>query len=146
MTSSPRRFLYLLPETVYRAEVIPGKKENSFVVSQFHQISGTFIDDDVFLPEALEKLFPRIDPDAYTLVLPDYLFTSIILTVQESGESAVRTHIKQEILPSLDLSSDSHQILIEILTQHGGKTQVQLTALENSLIEPLMSRDVPAPR
>jgi hypothetical protein len=34
---------------VYRAEVIPGKKENSFVVSQFHQISGTFIDDDVFL-------------------------------------------------------------------------------------------------
>jgi hypothetical protein len=132
-----KKLLYILPDSALIAELLPTKKAHSFAVQSFRQINGSFIDENEFIAENIEKLLKKIDPDEYTLVLPDFLFTNTIVDVHHTSETEVKKFLKEELLPSLNLSKETHEIDTFILTQHQGKSKVQLSALEKSLLVPL---------
>jgi hypothetical protein len=132
-----KKLLYILPDSALIAELLPTKKAHSFAVQSFRQINGSFIGENEFIAENIEKLLKKIEPDEYTLVLPDFLFTNTIVDVHHTSESEVKKFLKEELLPSLDLSKETHEIDTFILTQHQGKSKVQLSALEKSLLIPL---------
>lgn len=132
-----KKLLYILPDAAYLAEVLPTKKEHTFSIHSFRQINGNFIDENEFIVENVTKLIHKIDTDEYHLILPDFLFTNTIIDIKETKESAVKAYLKEKLLPSLDLSADTHEIDTFILTQHGGKSKVQLSAIEKSLLEPI---------
>jgi len=132
-----RKFLYILPDSAYIAEVLPTKKTHSFAIHAFRQINGNFIDENEFIVDNVEKLIKKIEPDEYQLVLPDFLFTNTIVDVNETTESGVQDYVKEKLLPSLEFEKDSHQVESFVLTQHRGKSKVQLSALERSLLDPI---------
>lgn len=132
-----RKLVYLLPDVCYVAELLPAKKPHTFAVQSFRQINAQFMDDEELLIENVLKLFHKLEPDTYTLVLPDFLFTNTIIDVAETSESGVRKYLVDSLLPSLELSKETHQLETFILTQHKGKTKVQLSALEKSLLAPI---------
>src|SRR5690606_30942769 len=126
-----RKLLYILPDVAYVAELLPTKKEHTFAIQAFRQITGEFLnEDDDLIAENIEKLFSKIEPETYHLVLPDFLFTNTILEIKETQESKVKQYIKETLLPSLNLSKDTHEIETFILTQYGNTSKIQLTALE----------------
>lgn len=131
------KLLYILPDVTYLAELLPGKKANSFVISNFRQINGQFIDEDSFIIENIKKLVSKLDKDSYRLILPDFLFTNTIVNVEESSESKVKQYLKEKLLPDLSLSLDTHQIETSILTEHKGAYKVQISAIEKSVLLPL---------
>lgn len=130
-----RKLLYILPDVAYVAELLAGKKEHTFVIQSFRQINGEFIDDEAFVAEHIEKLFSKIDPDEYHLVIPDFLCTNTIVEVADTVESKVKAHLKENLLPDLGLDKDSHELDTFVLTQHQGKTKVQLAAVEKSIFQ-----------
>ena len=132
-----KKLLYILPDTAYIAELLAGKKPHTFVVQAFHQVNGEFMNDDEFLVENIEKLIKKIDPETYHVILPDYLFTNTIVDVAETADAAVKDYLKNTLLNQLNLSKDTHELDTFILTQHQGKTKVQLSAVEKELLEPL---------
>ncbi len=132
-----KKLLYILPDAAYIAEVLPTKKAHTFSIHSFRQINGSFIDENEFIVDNVKKLIHKIDPDEYHLILPDFLFTNTIVDIKETKESAVKEYLKETLLPSLELTKDTHEIDTFILTQHGGKSKVQLSALEQSLLEPI---------
>jgi len=132
-----KKLLYILPDAAYIAEVLPTKKAHTFSIHAFRQINGQFIDENEFIAENVQKLIHKIEPEEYCLILPDFLFTNTIIDVKETKESAVKEYVKEQLLPSLELSKETHEIDTFILTQHGGKTKVQLSALEKSLLDPI---------
>lgn len=132
-----RKLLYIFSDVAYIAELLPAKKDGDFTVQSFRQINGEFLNNDVFLAENIEKLFSKIEPEEYTLVLPDSFFTNTIVEVNEKAKSKVDKYITDELLPSLGISQDSHQVEHFGLTQYGEKSNVQLSALEKSLIAPI---------
>ncbi len=134
-----KKLLYILPDVAYIAELLPTKKEHSFSVHSFRQINGEFLDDENLIPENIEKLFNKIEPETYHLVLPDFLFTNTIVEVKETQESKVKNYIKDELLPSLELTKDTHELETFILTQHNNASKVQLTALERSALDPVVT-------
>lgn len=135
-----QKLLYILPDVTYVAELLPGKKEHTFAIQTFRQINGEFInEDEEFLPDNIEKLFSKIEPDTYRLILPDFLFTNTILEVKETSESKVKQYIKDELLPKLGLSKDTHEIAAFILTQYGSVTKVQLTAIEKEVLNAVIT-------
>jgi hypothetical protein len=129
-----KKYLYIMPDSAYLAELLPTKKAHSFTVQVFRQINGEFIDENEFIAEHIEKLIKKIDPDEYHLILPDFLFTNTIVDVNETSEAEVKKYLKETLLPSLDLSKETHELDTFILTQHQGKSKVQLSALEKSLL------------
>ncbi len=131
------KILYILPDVAYLAELLPGKQEYNYQVSNFHQINGKFLDDNEFLAENVVKLLAKFEQDTYRLVLPDFLFTNTILNIKESSETAVKEYLKEKVLPQLDISHKTHQIQFYVLTQHKGVFKVQLSAIENSLLAPI---------
>lgn len=133
-----RKLLYILPDMAYVAELLPTKKEHTFSIQSFRQINGEFLtEDDDLIAENIEKLFSKLEPETYHLVLPDFLFTNTILEIKETQESKVKQHIKDELLPSLGLSKSTHEIETFILTQYGNVTKIQLTALEKEVVQPI---------
>jgi hypothetical protein len=132
-----KKFLYILPDTAYVAELLPGKKPHTFSIHAFRQVNGSFIDENEFIAENVEKLIKKIDADEYHLVLPDFLFTNTMVDVNETSEAEVKKYLKEKLLPELGLAKDTHEIDTFILTQHQGKTKVQLSALEKSLLTPI---------
>src|SRR5690606_26286449 len=52
-------------------------------------------------------------------------------------ESKVKQYIKETLLPSLNLSKDTHEIETFILTQYGNTSKIQLTALEKEVVAPV---------
>lgn len=133
-----RKLLYILPDVAYVAELLPTKKEHTFAIQSFRQINGEFLnEEDDLIPENIEKLFSKIEPETYHVVLPDFLFTNTILEIKETQESKVKQHIKDTLLPDLGLSKDSHEIETFILTQYGNATKIQLTALEKDVVAPI---------
>ncbi|MDQ3008881.1 MAG: LytR C-terminal domain-containing protein [bacterium] len=133
-----KKLLYILPDVTYIAELLPTKKEHTFSIHSFRQINGEFLNDDDFIAENIEKLFSKIDADEYHLILPDFLFTNTVLEVQDTAEAKVRTYLKEKLLPSLNLSKDTHFFETTILNQYGGKSKVQLSALEKSVLNPIV--------
>mgnify|MGYP005838099369 CR=1 FL=1 len=131
------KLLYILPDVAYVAELLPSKKPATFSISSFLQINGNYMDDNEFIAENILKLFKKIDPEEYQLILPDFLFTNTIVNVKEKSDTKIKAHLTEKLLPSLDLSPETHQIDTTILNEHGGETRIQLSALEKSLLEPL---------
>lgn len=132
-----RKLIYILPEVCYVAELLPTKKPHTFAIQSFRQINATFMEDEELLVENVKKLFRKLEPETYTLVLPDFLFTNTIIDVSESSEAGVRDYLLTKLLPSLGLSKETHQLETFILTQHKGKTKVQLSGLEKSVLGPV---------
>jgi hypothetical protein len=132
-----RKLIYLLPEVCFITELVPGKKPHTFVIQSFRQINGQFMDEEDLVTENVLKLFNKLEPETYTLILPDFLFTNTIIDVAESDESGVREYLLKKLLPSLGLSKETHQLETFILTQHQNKTKVQLSGLEKSILGPV---------
>jgi hypothetical protein len=132
-----QKLLYIFPDVAYIAELLPGKKPTTYTIHAFRQINGEFMDDNEFIGENVQKLITKIDPEEYHLVLPDFLFTNTIVTVQEKSDTKIKSYLKDTLLPELELSAETHHIDTTILTEHGNASKVQLTALEKSVLEPL---------
>lgn len=131
-----QKILYILPDIVYVAELLPTKKEYTFSIHSFRQINGQFMDDNEFVEANMAKLAEKLDSGIYQLVLPDYLFTNTIVGIKESSEAKVKTHIKEKLLPSLGIDEENFQIETFVLTQHSGEFKVQLSALEKMILAP----------
>lgn len=130
------KLLYILPDLAYIAELLPGKKEHQYKVQSFRQINGEFIDDNLLIHENIEKLVKKIDEETYNLVLPDFLFTNAIVEINETSKAKIEDHINKELLPSLDLDPETHQINHFVLNTHNKKSRIQICALEKSILEP----------
>src|SRR5947207_766394 len=129
-----KKYLYILPDSAYIAELLPAKKPHTFAIQAFRQINGEFINEDDFIEENIDKLIKKIDPEEYHLILPDFLFTNTIVDVVQTNEDEVKKYLKETLLPSLNLSKETHEIDTFILTQYQGKSKVQLSALEKSIL------------
>ncbi|NCN24102.1 MAG: hypothetical protein COU65_02555 [Candidatus Pacebacteria bacterium CG10_big_fil_rev_8_21_14_0_10_42_12] len=132
------KLLYVLPDVSYIAELLPTKKPNSFSVQSFHQINGTFMNDNEFIPEHIVKLCDKLEPgESYHLILPDFLFTNTIVSVEETSDAKIKQYLKTELLPSLDLSTETHELETFVLTELKGISKVQISAIEKTLLSPI---------
>ncbi|MDA1079448.1 MAG: LytR C-terminal domain-containing protein [bacterium] len=133
-----QKLLYILPDVAYIAELLPTKKPHSFSVQTFRQINGTFLDDNEFIPENVFKLFSKLEEgESYTLVLPDFLFTNTIVTVNETSDVKIKQYLKTSLLPELTLDPKTHLIETFVLTELKGSARVQLSAIEHSVLAPI---------
>ncbi len=133
-----QKLLYILPDVAYIAELLPTKKPHSFTVQTFRQINGTFLNDNEFIPEHVFKLFSKLEEgETYTLVLPDFLFTNTIVTVDETSDVKIKQHLKTKLLPELTLDTKTHLIETFVLTELKGSARVQLSAIEHSVLAPI---------
>lgn len=131
------KLIYVLPDLAYFAELLPGKKEHSFEIQSFKQYNGKLIENGKFITENLHSLVRKLDEDEYEFVLPDDLFTNTIINVERESEKEVKEYLKEEVIPSLHISSDSHQIQTFILSEYKGTYKVQLSTIQKSLLSPL---------
>jgi len=132
-----KKLLYIFSDVAYITELLPAKKKGDFAIQEFRQINGEFLDNNELIAANIEKLFSKIDSEEYTLILPDFLLTNTIVEVKEKAKTKVEKHINEKLLPSLKISPDTHQIKHFVLTQYGGKSKVQLSALEKTLLAPI---------
>jgi len=133
-----QKLLYILPDVAYIAELLPTKKPHSFAIQSFRQINGTFLDENEFIPEHIFKLFAKLDEgESYTLVLPDFLFTNTIVTVNETSDAKIKQYLKTTLLPQLTLEAKTHLIETFVLTELNGSARVQLSAIERSILAPI---------
>src|SRR3972149_7353151 len=137
MADGVKHFLYLLPDVAYAVELVPNKDGNGYIIRDYLQVNGEFMDDNLILPESMEKLADKLQPQAYDLILPDFLFTNTVVNVDKTGEEEVKRYVNEELMPTLELSKDTHNIQSFILTEHKGSAKVQLSALELSVLDPL---------
>jgi len=131
------RLLYILSDLAYIAKLIPGKKAHDFVLSDFRQINGEFLDESNLLEANLIKLFSKIEAGSYKIVLPDFLFTSTIVNLELDSEEAVKEHLNNKLLPELGINSEDYYLDTTVLSNYKGAFKVQLTALEKSVVAPL---------
>lgn len=131
------RLLYVLTDLAYIAKLIPGKKAHDFVLSDFRQINGSFLDENTLLEGNLTKLFFKLEAGSYKLILPDFLFTSTIINIELENEEAVKSHLKDKLLPELGINDKDYYLDTTILSNYKGSFKVQLTALEKSVVAPL---------
>ncbi len=131
------KLLYILPELAYIAELLPAKKEYTFTIQSFRQINGEFIDESELIPTSIEKLFSKLEKEEYHLILPDFLFTNTIVNIEGTAEATVLEHVNKKLLPELELSKDTHELQITVLTSFKGKSKVQISAIEKSVLAPL---------
>ncbi len=131
------RLLYVLADLAYIAKLIPGKKAHDFVLSDFRQINGEFLDENVLLEPNLIKLFSKLEAGSYKLILPDFLFTSTIINIELDSEEAVKEHLKNKLLPELGINDQDYYLDTTVLSNYKGSFKVQLTALEKFVVAPL---------
>jgi hypothetical protein len=131
------RLLYVLADLAYIAKLIPGKKAHDFVLSDFRQINGEFLDENVLLESNLIKLFSKLEAGSYKLILPDFLFTSTIINIELDNEEAVKEHLKNKLLPELGINDQDYYLDTTVLSNYKGSFKVQLTALEKFVVAPL---------
>ncbi len=127
------KLLYVLPEMAFTASVGEAPGQSTFFVQSFHQINGEFMKDENFLFENLKKLFERVEEDAYTLVLPDFLFTDTIVNVPETDDVKIAQHLRDQLLPRIEVSTFSHETRTSVLLQRKTNAKVQLSAFEKEL-------------
>lgn len=137
MADGVKHLLYLLPDVAYAVELVPGKEGAGYAIRDYLQVNGEFMDENVILPVSMEKLAAKLQPQPYDLILPDFLFTNTVVNVKKTGEEAVKQYIHDELVPSLEISEDSHSIQAFVLTELKGSSKVQLSALEKSLLDPM---------
>lgn len=131
------KLLYILPDLAYVAQLLPAKKEYTFSVQSFRQINGEFIDETELIPTSIEKLFSKLEEEEYHLILPDFLFTNTIVSIEGTSKTAVLEHVEKALLPQLDLSTDTHAIETTVLTSFKGASKVQISAIEKSVLAPI---------
>ncbi len=131
------KLLYILPDLAYFVELLPAKKPHSFLIQNFKQYNGQLFRDGKLIEENVERLIRKLDADQYSLILPDDFFTNTIINVDRSSEKAVKEYLKEEVIPSLHISSETHQIETFILSEYKGVFKVQLSTLQNSQLVPL---------
>ncbi|GIK83724.1 MAG: hypothetical protein BroJett025_03460 [Patescibacteria group bacterium] len=132
-----KKLLYILPDLAYIAELLPAKKEYTFTIQSFRQINGEFIDENELIPTSIEKLFSKLEKEEYHLILPDFLFTNTIVTVEGTSETKVLDYVTKVLLPDLQLSKDTHEIETTVLTSFKGNSKVQISAIEKSVLAPI---------
>jgi len=132
-----KKLLFILPDVVYIAEMLPAKKKGDFNIASFRQINGEFLDDNEFIKENIQKLFAKIEADEYQLILPDFLFTNTIVEAPENSKNKIKEYLEGKLLPSLDISTASHYLEHFVLTEFNKKAKIQLTALEKDLLSPI---------
>lgn len=132
-----KKLLYIFSDVAYVAELLPAKKQGDFALQNFRQINGEYLNNDVFITENINKLFAKLDKEEYVLVLPDFFFTNTILEINEKAKTKIDKQITEDLFPSLDLSPKTHQLSHFVLTQYGEKSNVQLSAIERSLLAPI---------
>jgi hypothetical protein len=131
------KLLYILPDLAYVAELLPAKKEYTFSIQSFRQINGDFLNDNELIGTSIEKLFSKLDKEEYHLILPDFLFTNTIVSVEGTSKKAVLEHVEKTLLPDLDLNTDTHEIETTVLTSFKGASKVQISAIEKSVLAPI---------
>jgi len=133
-----QKLLYILPDVTYVAELLPTKKPHTFSIHSFRQINGEFMtDEENLLVENISKLFSKLEPGEYHLILPDFLFTNTIINVSAASDAKIASYLKETLLPSLELNTNSHQVQSTKLTEFKGNAKVQLSAIEKLLLSPL---------
>ncbi|MBU0974822.1 hypothetical protein KKD03_03930 [Patescibacteria group bacterium] len=131
------KLLYILPDLTYLAELLPGKKEHTYAIQSFKQINGNFLDDNEFISANIQKLFTKVDKEEYHLILPDFLFTDTIVNVDDESMAGALAHVKDKLLPTLNLTDETHEIEITVLNSFKGKSRVQISAIEKELLAPV---------
>lgn len=130
-----QKLLYVLPDLAYVTELLPDKKPYSFSIQSFKQINGEFLDEAEFKAENILKLINKLDlGEEYFLVLPDFLFTNTIVSVQETSDAKIKEKLTTETLPKMGLKDETHLIETVVLNQLKGTTRVQLSAIEKSVL------------
>ena len=86
MSETFKNLLYLLPDVAYIVELAKSKDSDSLKIRDYLQINGNFMNENEILEESIKKLSSRIQPKEYDLILPDFLFTNTVITVEEKGE------------------------------------------------------------
>lgn len=132
-----KHLLYIFPDVAYAVELAGGKEAGSFVVRDYLQVNGEFMNENELIAENLEKLAGKIQSNSYDLILPDFLFTNTVVNVDKTGEDAVDRYVKETLMPSLEITEDSHLVQSFILTEFKGNSKVQVSALEKSLLKPV---------
>ena len=132
------RLLYLLNDLAYVAKLQPGKKAHESVISDFLQVNGQFLDDQQLLAKNIDKLFAKLEAGSYYLILPDFLFTNTIVSVELADEEAVKQYLTSKLLPDLNINSQDYYLSTNILSNYNGTYKIQLTALEKLVVSPLL--------
>jgi len=132
------RLLYILSDLAYIAKLNAAKKAHEFTLADFRQINGEFMDENVLLSPNLAKLLAKLEAGSYKLILPDFLFTSTIVNLELDSEDAVKTHLKEKLLPDLGINETDYYLDTTVLSNYKGSFKVQLTALEKSVAAPLV--------
>ncbi len=131
------KLLYVLPDVAYIAELLPTKKEHTFAIQSFRQINGEFLDDNEFLAQNILKLFGKLEADEYHLILPDFLFTNTIVSVAEKSDAKIKEYLNTKLLPSLEITKETHEIETFVLTEFKGNSKVQISAIEKTVLAPI---------
>ncbi len=132
------KILLILPDVAFAAELLPGKQPNTFSIQTCSQYLSPFIEGTKFNTEKLVKLFQKLEKDEpYALVLPDGLFFNKIVSVSKESDSAIKEELKGTILPSLNLDSETYELITTVLNQHKGETRIQISAQAKTVLGPV---------
>lgn len=133
-----KKLLYILPDVAYVAEVLPDKKPHTFSIQSFTQINGEFLDEEQFIAEKVMKLFGKLEEnEEYHVILPDFLFTTTIVTVNEKSDAKIAEHLQNVTLPQMGIGHETHTIESAVLNEIRGVSRVQLTAIEKMVLTPI---------
>ncbi len=132
------RLLYILSDLAYIAKLNPAKKAHEFLISDFHQLNGQFLDENTLIEKNVAKLVDKLEAGSYHLVLPDFLFTNTMVNVSVKTEAEVKDYLKDKLLPDLKITEEDYYTDTSVLSDYGGVFKVQLTALEKGIILPLV--------
>jgi hypothetical protein len=133
-----KRLLYIMSDLAYITKLNPSKKAHEFLISDFHQLNGQFLDENALIEKNIQKLVDKLEPGSYQLVLPDFLFTNTMVNVAVKTEDEVKDYLNDHLLPDLKIEKDDFYINTSVLSNYGGAYKVQLTALEKGVILPLV--------
>ncbi|MFH2118293.1 MAG: hypothetical protein ABII10_00960, partial [Candidatus Paceibacterota bacterium] len=140
-----KHLLYILPDVAYSVELVPSGDSGGYTIRDYLQVNGDFMNENELLENNLKKLIGKLQPQAYDLILPDFLFTNTVINVDKTGEEEVKKYLASELIPSLDISAESHAIQTFVLTELKGSSKAQLSALELSVLEPLRATFIDGP-
>jgi hypothetical protein len=132
-----KHLLYILPDVAYAVELMPSGESGNFSIRDYLQVNGDFMDENELIEENLKKLISKLQPQAYDLILPDFLFTNTVVNIEKTGEEEVKKYLQTELIPSLEISDQTHAIQTFVLTEFKGSSKAQLSALELSIMDPL---------
>ncbi len=133
-----KKLLYIFPDVAYIAEGLPSKKPYTFSIHSFTQVNGSFMTEDAFTAENIQKLFSKLESgENYHIILPDFLFTSTIVSIKEKSDTAIKEFLQSTTFPQMGITKDSHLIDSAVLNEIRGTSRVQLSAIEKELLAPL---------